>query len=264
MHIIERFGDAWASAEVLPTLDGTQDLGAGPVRSPLVAVPGGAYDAAGADRVRRQAERIVVRGTWVAASAAALEAKIAALRALVGLRSKLWRSNGAAQHWRYARLLQVEAPVQAALGRWAEARLDFEALPGPWQGTAHDLTVPMDGLPKTINMANGGNAPVSNVILTLTAGAVAITSVGIGMTGKSYFRWTGSLGAGKALVIDCGARSVRLAGVNAYAGFALGASHTIDDWLRLEPGSNPVIVGLSGGGSLADATLRYQYADGHA
>ena len=109
---------------------------------------------------------------------------------------------------------------------------------------------------------NGGNVRVANAILTLTAGAVAITQVKIAVSGVSEIQWDGTLTTGQQLVIDCGARSVKKVGVDAYSGFSLTANHKVDDWLRLEPGNNSVVVTLTGGST--DSTLRIQYNDGWA
>jgi hypothetical protein len=262
-YIIERFGDTYATAEVLPTAGGDQPQGGVGARSGLVALPGGgSFDAWGSERARLRPQEITVEGYWSAASVAAMEAKLAKLKALAGVRSKLWRSNGVSQQWRYARLMQVDSPAREGTPTIDEVSLVFEALPGPWYGTAHDDTTTLDTSPKAITVTNGGNMWVTNAILTLTAGSAKITEVVISMTGVSEIQWTGSLAAGQSLAIDCGARSVKKAGADAYAGFALGAGHAVEDWLRLEPGNNSIVVSLMGGST--DSTLRVQYADGWA
>jgi hypothetical protein len=49
---------------------------------------------------------------------------------------------------------------------------------------------------------------------------------------------------------------------DAYADFALTANHHILEWLRLEPGTNTVVVTLTGGGTAS--TIRFEYADAWA
>ncbi len=262
-YIIERFGDTYATAEALPTAGGDQPQGGAGVRSGLVALPGGgSFDAWGSERARLRPQEITVGGYWSAATVAAMEAKLANLKALEGVRSKLWRSNGVSQQWRYARLMQVDSPASEGTPTIDEISLIFEAPAAPWYGTAHDDLTTLDTSPKAITVTNGGNARVTNPILTLTAGSAPITAVTIAVTGVSQIKWTGTLAAGKSLVIDCGARSVKNDGANAYSGFTLETGHTIDDWLRLGPGNTAVIVTITGGST--DSTLRVQFSDGWA
>ena len=95
--------------------------------------------------------------------------------------------------------------------------------------------------------------------MTITAtGANLTTSVSVYVTGVSYLTWAGTITDGQALVIDCGARTVKNNGVDAYSGLTLhSTNHVIDDWLRLEPGNNSVLVAYTGGNGTSTALFNF-------
>ncbi|NLD42663.1 MAG: hypothetical protein GX657_04120 [Chloroflexi bacterium] len=261
--MIDRFGAAYASATELPTLDGSQPQGAGPVASSLVRLPGGgAYDWRGSDRARREAETMRLKGVWVAESIAAMETKLAVLRALVGTRDRLWRSNGTAQHWRVARLLELKSDLAAGMAVDALLEFTFETLPGPWNGTARTVNATLDASPKTVACTNSGNLRVTDPVVTVTAAGSPITVVRVRVTGVTDLQWTGALAVGQSLVIDCGARTVRAGGADAYSGITYLSGHTVPEWLRLQPGANSVLIYRTGGS--AASTAKVEYSDGWA
>jgi len=262
-YVIERFGASYATATILPTLEGSQPQGVGRVDSSLVRLPGGgAYDWRGSDPAPPAAEPIRVRGVWVADSVTAMETKLAALKALCGTRDRLWRSNGATQHWRLARLLEVRSDLAAGLAVDALIEMLFEALPGPWNGTAHTVPATLDTSPKTAVCTNAGNRRVTDAVVTITAAGSAITVVRLRVSGVSDLQWTGTLGVGQSQVIDCGARTVRAGGADAYGGLAYLSGHVVPDWLRLELGANNVLVYRTGGSTASTAQITY--SDGWA
>lgn len=262
-YVIERFGVSWATAAVLPLLEGSQPQGVGPVGSSLVALPGGgAYDWRGADQAPMAPEVLRARGVWVANSVTDMETKLAALKALCGRRDRLWRSNGTTQHWRMARLLEVKSDLEAGLAADALMELLFEAMPGPWSGVARTVNTSLDSSPKTVPCTNGGNRRITNAVVTITAAGTAITTARVRVSGVSDFQWQGSLAVGQSLVIDCGARTIRNNGVNAYSGLSYLSGHVVSDWLRLEPGANSVEVYRTGG-SVA-STVQITFSDGWA
>jgi len=260
MYIIERFGDAWASATVLPTLDGRQPLGIRGIEGSILRLPGGrAYDWRGGERAPIAPEEIVIEGVWVADSVAAMETKHAALLALVGRRSKLWRSNGTTQHWRTARLLSIDAPVEAGFATWMAYTMRFELAAMPWQGTARTPNAALanaDPSYTTLTCTNGGNVRVRGAVVTITAQSSAITRVKVRVVGVSEIQWDGTLPAGSTLTIDCGAKTVRIGSSDAY-NITLTGNHTISDWLRLEPGNTSVRIYRTGGGSTSTATITF-------
>ena len=256
--VIDRFGTLYASATVLPTLDGSQPQGAGPVESSLVRLPGGgAYDWRGSERAQIGPTTLLTKGVWVEATVALMETKLAALKALVGVRDRLWRNNGARQDWRWARLLEVRSDLEAGLAADALIEMQFEALPGAWMGSGHLVNATLDASPKAAVCTNLGNVRVTHGIVTITAAGSAITQVKVAIAGVSEIQWIGTLAVGTNLVIDCGARTIRNAGVNAYAGFSLTANHLVTDWLRLEPGANSVLIYRTGGSAASTASVNY-------
>jgi hypothetical protein len=73
--------------------------------------------------------------------------------------------------------------------------------------------------------------------------------------------WAGTggnaLAVGTQLVVDFGGMGITNNGVNAYGGLTLTTSHKIDDWLRLEPGNNSVIVTKTGGSTSTELAVVY-------
>ena len=120
----------------------------------------------------------------------------------------------------------------------------------------------------TKTVANSGNYYVVNPIITLTAGSTNITeaiiqkmsSTGATILNELYF--TGTLLAGNALVIDCGALTVLNNGVDASADFDTGTSHKEAPWFTLWPSNNTVRVTLTGGST--DSVLDVDFYPAHA
>ncbi len=259
-YVIEKFGAAYASATELPTLEGRQPQGSSPVASSLITLPGGAsFDWRGDWPAAIPSQEIVLEGEWVAASVAAMETKLAALKELAGTRSKLWRSNGTAQHWRTARLLEVDSDLSAGLAATARFRMRFALASGPWYGeTERAVSAVLDTAQKSLACPHLGNARVTNPRIEVWAGAEAITGLVIDVYGVAQMLWNGTLGVGQTLTIDCGLRSVKIGSTDAYRGFGLHAVwHKISDWLRIEPGGTTVVFTRTGGGSNAAAIIRY-------
>jgi hypothetical protein len=256
--VIDRFGTLYASATELPTLDGSQPQGAGPVESSLIRLPGGgAYDWRGSEQAQIGPTTVLTKGVWVESTVALMETKLAALKALVGTRNRLWRTNGVRQDWRWARLLEVRSDLEAGFAADALIEMRFEALPGVWMGSGRLVNAILDASPKTAVCTNSGNARVTHGIVTITAAGSVITQVKVAVSGVSEIQWTGTLAVGASLVIDCGARTIRNAGADAYAGFALTANHLVTDWLRLEAGANSVVISRTGGSTASAAAVNY-------
>ena len=263
--IYTKFGATYSGGVDLPLLDGTEPAGAGPVPDSLAQLPGGgAFDTQGGKTTTPESRVITLKGYWVETSYAAMDTKVDALSALVGVRSYLWRSNdgGTTKRWRLARCKDVRVPTAADSGLYAPIEMDFELLPGVWNGAAHTETTVLDTTPHAITTTNGGNARVRDAILRLeTTTANTITSIGVSISGKVDWHWTGSLeaGIGIYLIINCGTRSVTYMGNDAYSGFALQAGHADNDWLPLDPGANTISVHFTGS---AEASAYLTYYDG--
>ena len=262
---LERFGSV-----LLPEGPESSDAGTGGSRLDLLELPGGGvFDGQGTGRSPRELTRPGMRVALLAGCPADLRERYAELRALRGTRDQLYRRHVDGQReWIQARLAEVETRWRPDNLRHLELDLRFVLLSAFWCGLARDITTVLDSSPKTVVLPNGGNVATNDVVLTLTAGSEDIDQVTVTVAGVSQWTWTGDLNPGQVLVVDCGARSVEKGGVDAYSGFALGAGHTIDDWLRLEPGNNNVVVSVTVSASysysysaVATATLRAQYCD---
>lgn len=248
----------------LPTglgASGRHDLALGERAGQIVDLPGGVYDARGSELGIRRASRLTASVLIVAASSAAVRTVLDQWLAKVGKRGTLIRADDAGnQQTITARLVSVQASRQAEHIRVLPMTLTFETTSPIWSGTAHADTTALDASPKTISVTNGGNARVTNPVLTITAAGSAITALTVGVAGVSEWTWSGTLAVGKALVIDCGALAVRNDGADAYGGWARTPNHKVDDWLRIEPGGNSIVVTRTGGGTAS--TCRVQFADG--
>jgi hypothetical protein len=197
------------------------------------------------------------------ADAAALKSAWDSVLALHGVRGTLYRtSDGGTEHTiaaRCARILAKRTPHDRYMLRYD---IDFELLANVWDGADGTVSGILDDVPESIVCANDGNARVDDAIITITAKTSAITALTVTISGISSFTWTGTLAADKALVIDCGARTVRNDGADAYSGFTYEAAHVVPEWLRLQPGNNTVVVTRTGGG--ATSTYSIAYTDGWA
>lgn len=278
-YTLERFG-----AVTLPIYNPETDHSPIAARVGVVQTIGGAFDVYGDEDApldlptTRSYRSIVLEET-----AAAWRTALDALRAQVGKRARLYRraNDDDAVQWCIARLIQN--PVQRVYqgGYIQDVELIFQ-LWTSWRGHDHtswtlDSGEILDGglylddggfvetmasSPHTIIVANGGNRRVDNAIITVTAGSSAITAVTVAKTGETDIDWSGTLASGNTLVIDCGAYTVKNAGVNAYTGFSLGGDHAISEWIRLDPGDNDITITFSGGST--DSTAKVEFADGWA
>lgn len=179
-----------------------------------------------------------------------LRAQVQALRAKTGVRGSLWRirQDDDAREWITARLLSVTHDKRREeMGRLAKLSCSFESTHTAWRAeTATTTSVSTTaGVGVGLVVPVGGDTGVQDAVLTVTRTSGTITAVTVTGAGIAWM-WTGSLASG-AVVVDCGAQTVRKAGVDAYSGFALGSGHTVAGWLPLEPGLTPLTVTTTGG-----------------
>lgn len=267
---------------VFPGYDSTNDVGSGKFAGSLLDLPGGgAYDAMGSEQWKRRATPISRDCSLVTDTAAEMRTRYNALRALCGQKVRLWRLWDSGElEWCWARMGEITAmrpgnqlySLQMTLnfvmtspcwyglhyGEWL-----FTDPPEVWFGNGFvfgDTTLTaLIGSPITLVLPNGGNASVSNAVITVTAGTAAIQPVTISC-GDCEFSYYGIIGAGRSLVIDCGAWSVINDGVSDYANLVLTTSHRSDDLFRLAAGDNTVGVNNLGGGT--GSTIAFKYSGG--
>lgn len=275
-HIYEFDGVA------LPLYNAEQDLSTGAVDSTLLASVGGSFDVwSGLPRTSR-AVRHTVSGVYQAlggslyvtdhlgnyiidhagnrmiagTAQAILRGQVDAIRAKHGSVGLLWRrrwDDQAVAQWKRARLLAVQEKSDVK-HRTVVAKVDcvFESAMANWRAAAADVASGnlVGGGAVGLLLANGGNATAADGVITVTASGVinslqfAVAALGVDL------RYTGSLGAGSVLRIDCGSQAVTVNGSAAYAGFSLGSGHTARGWLPLGPGSWAMLVSSNGPGSV--------------
>jgi len=247
----------------------------------ITLADGSVYDAIGADQAG-----IVLPYTLsyecvaLEDDAATLQTTLAALMRKRGQRGKLYRRVLADDtiHWAWARPMRLPL-ASGEKGQTTHIPLSFQfQILSPWYGHYYadwlldDGYYLDDGLflddeafedtmassPHVIPVTNGGNGTCRNAIVTITAGGANITALTVA-SGDTDIDWTGTLTAGNGLVIDCGAKSIKNNGANAYSGFAYGGSHALNGWLVLPPGDTDITITFTGGST--NSTVAVDFRD---
>lgn len=274
-YTIDRFGSI-----ALPCAAAEEPVGTAPSRSGLVTLPGGYYDAYGSERAPREREIISRKAILHRSTPALLQAAYNELRAMRGVRSNLYMTQpDGSVYWTTARLLKIVSPSGPDNIRHLELTMTFELIEPVWHGERtgsgwvldagevldagltldeSDGVTVLNTSPKNVTVINGGNATVKNAVITVTAVGTDITSLIIAKSGETQLVYSGTIAVGESLVIDCGAWSVENDGADDYANFDLGASHAIEEWLHLDPGSNTITVTRTGG---ANSTIGFTFYD---
>lgn len=157
----------------------------------------------------------------------------------------------------------------------AASQTDSRGAPGMPIGTAYSVTA-TSGSSTTLDVYNGGNAPVTGIYITVTvAGSTAVSgiriytpaSVSADNVDPAYdFKLTASLG-GTGLppryYFDTAAKIVRDSdGSGQYSTFTHNANHNRSDWLRLEPGATTLTIATNSGTFPAGGvTVKVEFAD---
>lgn len=279
MYRYTTFDGVW-----LPDAMPEDDLNAGPAQGTIVDSLAGAFDYLGSSRYRPKRQPIVYRGTYVGAqalivdengnfvvdesgnfiigttdAAADLRDKLDTLKAKIGRRGTLIRQaelDGSNQ-FKLARLLNVQhVRTLANADRVAMADLTFEADGRPWRAwTQTETTATLAASATTVvEITPGGTEEIGDAVLAITANGGSVSALDVTLGGNTHFSF-GTIADGSALVIDCGAMTVKLDDVDAYGNFALEAGHTAQGWLTLAPSSNEISFALTGGP--ADLSITY-------
>lgn len=278
-YTYERFGDT-----SLPQAAPIADLGTGaadPGLQPMAG--GGAYNPHGSGRAPMGAKEVSytgrITGAWTS-----LQTQLEALENLIGQQDKLWRrAADFTQRWCYAVLSEVAVSATNENMNYMDIEFVWQ-LPNPvWHGLHHQAPWKLDdgyylddGLmldagdqyvldtnPKILTINNGGLYPVTSLKVTITAGSADITALGIQIPGRNVdFTFGATILAGKSLVIDTGAWTVKNDGVGAYSSLTRLAGHTARGWLELGSGDNSVTVLFTGGST--DSTITWEFDDGWA
>jgi hypothetical protein len=263
-YIYQRFGSTYAGGVVLPIALHPFSEGPGAVPSSMVELPGGnAWDYLQSNMARPRYELITHKGKVIAASAVALQTALDALYALRGRRDLLWKSNdgGTTTRWRLARVLDVRTEVGISGSYYGIVEMDFELAAGIWSGAAHTETTVIDAASHAVVTTNAGNATVRDAIVTVMAKVATITAVSLYVAGMLHWHYTGTIDINKALVVDCGSKTVKNDGADDYAHFVLQGDHAGADWLSLAAGVNTITVETTSTDHTAHE-VKLEYADG--
>lgn len=248
----------------LPLLNAEQDIGTG--QAPIYVFPlpgGGGYDPLGSDQAMRPPYTLVAKGVYVAASASALVTEYQTWRSYIGTVGTLIRADDvAAERTITARVQDVRSSRRPEFPFAMMIEVEFVIIGACWSGARHNTPALLDASPKVIACANGGDYPVRDTIITLTAAGTSITNILIAVSTQFAINWAGTLAVGQSLVFDCGALSVKNNGVDAYSGFSRTANHKISEWLRMYVGWNNITVTRTGGNN--SSTITFDYYDGWA
>jgi hypothetical protein len=278
----------------LPLLEARQSISSGESLSPFRQMQdGGGFRVRGTQRSPRAITRIAATGEWVADEPVDIEELGESLYRLRGEAKKLYRrTKGETEqvHWCWAELMRINAEntpdtflVQPVAPEWTmyspcwygdhHGGETWELDSGVELDTGRTLdeaegdvyTLPSGTLATyEAEVINAGNFHIDNAILRITAGADPITSLVFGTEypeGRTDadLSFDADIPAGQSLVIDCGARSVKLNGVSVYEDFLIGDDHKLAGWLRLYPGTNTIGFLYT---SDDDVTLTMDFSDG--
>lgn len=284
MYWLTRF-----ATTALPQYDVQFSNGTAPADIATVGlVGGGVYDAYGTGVTRqRYPFQLRYQCSAVGPTESVARAQINTLKAMIGTRAKLWRTEAGADipgaHWCWARLADVDDSMRAPIPMWiVPVTLAFTIM-GPWKGLQHrdgwffdsgkffDNGLAFDSnekfelstSPQTVVVDNNGNIPVRDTVLWITAGDTAITYLKIAL-GSTEFEYTGTVAPGVRLTIDVENKSVLNGAAPGWADFNLTANHLVADWLVLYPGNNSVIVTTTFSAGFEPPTIEFRYSDGWA
>jgi hypothetical protein len=273
MYTYEKFGTT-----LIPQARPSHDISSATYRQPIIKTPNGSYEPILAKPIYDDKTIAVGCAFWGATPAAAMTAYLA-MRALIGTRDKLYRRRpDSTIEWVYATLASVDTTRTVENRLFVDATLNFVISEPVWHTTHHgapwvlndgvhyldmgymldeDDTYTLDASPKTLSIPNGGAlraVPVITYACKVT-NTTSITFYALG--GIVDFVYTGTVVAGKSLVIDCETQSVKNDGTSDYTHFARNAGHKYDGWMYIIPGGQDVVITLTGGGTTSTVTFDY-------
>lgn len=268
---IYRFGGSL----LLPEFNPVHDIGTGKVRLETIDAPrGGAFDALGKEKAFRGGYALDVSGVLAGSD---LQTQFDALRSCLGKRDKLWRIDDAgAMQWAWARLEEAKSVRKSENINYLDVDVSFFVYSALWNGKRHgswrlddgnaiDNSLLLDDAyvellaseSNELTLVNDGNGTIRTVEFAITPKGSAISSVSIIKQGETAINWSGLVAVDTQLAFNFGALSVTNGGVNAYDGLSLGSGHVIDDWLRMDPGSNAITVTRTGGGAASELAITF-------
>jgi hypothetical protein len=279
MYRLIRFGNV-----NLEHYNQVENIGSGDTPTAYQSLPeGGALDHFGDQQKHPGAVERTISRRLRGSTPADLEQKYALLLSLRGKRDRLYRRTISGDiHWQYARLVSVSAQrsyEQTKYGIIQDLDLRFitqEAfwrgdLGGTWyfdsgeyfdSGLSFDSgqTYALTTSPTEITISTSddvGCADIRALRIRVTVGSEAITSITIARDGGESLTFDGTIAAGKSLIVDTGTMQITNDGVDAYDDLTLSPTADLAAWFALRPGSNPITVTFTGGGT--GSTIDFSY-----
>ena len=253
--------------KALPTARATPDVGSGPSLFTMIDLPGGLiFDESGAQAAPRGTYKLRFEAMISEATASAADTAYQAFRALRGTHNQLKRTRqDAGVEWVYARLDQISATRRPEDVATLELEFLFTVESRVWSGTARTPAETLDGGDgdDVLVCPNLGDAIVKNAVLTVKAGTQPLHALTFTITGETSITYSGTIAAGKSLIIDVGAKTVENNGTGDYAPWDYSAN-VIDDWFRIAAGGSiSITLAYSGGTPSDDGTFSASYYDAH-
>lgn len=247
-----------SGAVALPEYNATDDVSPSEPKYNWVNTYDGFYDYLGNSRARLNGQTITKSATLHSFSASQLVAYYDQLRSLVGKKGKLYaRMQDDTIRWKYARFYVSGTVDNITYNRCnLDLNMSFEIPDVAWK--SNDLNTVYNGLSGLTNVtiANNGNYDINNSIITISNPSQLtenVTSVRVKNPGLTEFTWSGSLSPGNDLVIDTGARSIKINSNSEYNSFVLTNNHITNTWLTLQPGNNSLEIEIN----LTPLTISY-------
>lgn len=232
--------------------------------SALVSLPGlaGAWDADGPDQ-RRQPLAISRKFEIVETAYATVDSTLDSLRAKanLGLRWLVVEMRDATERGTWAKLKRVKAPYKPEYLLWLPVELSFEVA-WPWLELASEVwyldagyVLDAVGLvldPHYTTQSGAGTFTITNTGGDrITRGKLVISGVSAepkieNTTTGEWVQYGGSLASGETLIIDLGAQTATIAGLNVWSDITMGDMQT--RLFSLAVGANSIV--FSGGGTL--------------
>lgn len=278
MYILYKFGSL-----VLPDRMPSDDHSTGEyATNPMPLSTGGAYDPNGDGQAKIVgAYDLSKRALFTFSDENEMKSFFNSLRALAGQKDRLYRRWDTGDiEWVTARLKAIEGVREIKNQSHMVADMLFEVYSHYWHGEfagkwyfddGHYFdtglyfdsggdNVVLSESPKSFTVTLEGDAIVNDPLIKVTAGVADITAIEIKNTASGHeaeIDYTGTISAGETLEIDCGEYSVENDGVDDEENMSLGTTHAINEWFRLAPGDNPIIVTITGGGN--DSEIDFDY-----
>ena len=153
--------------------------------------------------------------------------------------------RGAGDRERQPVTLIFEVPYPYLLASADEPAMldDGLALDSAWNLDGNNQsTLVIDAMSESLAIANSGPVPIARQLITVTprAGATLSGLLIHNTTNHHRLAWRGTLAAGETLYIDTLSQHVHVDGTAAYADLTVEARQRL--WMRLEPGSNAIVM----------------------